>query len=127
MIDSIGIYLALLTDIINDSLKTFGIFPNELKLAEVIALLKKADPFNKTNYRPLSLIYFISKVYERISYNQINEYIKPFLSKILTGFCENHNTHDSLFWKCQKILRKLKMKVTQSVLSSTTYAKRLIP
>ena len=60
MIDSIGIYLALLTDIINDSLKTFGIFPNELKLAEVIALLKKADPFNKTNYRPLSLFYFKS-------------------------------------------------------------------
>ena len=43
LIDLMNIYLLLLTDIINDSLKR-GIFPDELKLGEVIPLFKKADP-----------------------------------------------------------------------------------
>ena len=41
LIDSMDIYLPLFTDIINDSLKN-GIFPDKLKLAEVIPLFKKA-------------------------------------------------------------------------------------
>ena len=49
LIESIDIYLPLLTDIIKDFLKT-GISPDQLKLAEVILLFKKADPFDKTNY-----------------------------------------------------------------------------
>ena len=61
LIDSMDVYLPLLTDIINDSLKG-GIFPDELKLAEVIPLFKKAGPFDKTNYRPVSLLSHISKV-----------------------------------------------------------------
>ena len=54
------IYLPLLTDAINDFLKR-GIFSDELKLAEVIPLFKKRDPFDKTNYRPVSLLSHISK------------------------------------------------------------------
>ena len=89
------IYLLLLTDITNDSLKK-GIFSEELKLSEVKPLFKKADPFDKTNYRPVSLLSHISKVFERVIYNEINEYIESSLSKILTGFRKNHNTQQSL-------------------------------
>ena len=78
-------YLPLLTDIINDSLMRF-------KLGGVITLFKKANPFDKTNYRPFSLLFYISKVFERVIYNQINEYVEPVLSKVLTGFRKNHNT-----------------------------------
>ena len=70
------IYLLFLTDIINDSLKR-GISIDGLKLTEVIPLFKKADPFNKTNYQPVT-IYFLtfshSKVFERMIYNQINPF-----------------------------------------------------
>ena len=38
----------------------------------------------------------MSKVFERIIYNQINECIEPFLSNLLTGFRKNHNTQHSL-------------------------------
>ena len=89
-----NIYLPLLTDIINDSLKR-GSFPDELKLAEVIPLFKNADSFDKTNYRPTSVLSHISKVFESLIYNQINEYVEPFLSKVLTGFRKNHNTQHS--------------------------------
>ena len=95
LINSIDTYLSILTDIINDSIKN-GVFPDELKLAEVISLFKKADPFYKSNYRPVSLLSHMSKVFERINYNQINEYIEPFLSNLITGFRKNHNTQYSL-------------------------------
>ena len=95
MIESIDIYFPLLTDIINDSLKR-GKSPYLLTLAEVIRLLKNADPCDEANYRPISLLYHISKVFERVIYNQLNEYIEPFLSEVLTGFHKNHNTQHSL-------------------------------
>ena len=60
-------------------------FTNELNLAEVIPLFRKADPFDKSNCQPISLHSHISEIFE-IVYRQINEYIKPFLSKTLTGF-----------------------------------------
>ena len=46
------IYLPLLTAVINDSLKK-DILSDKLLLAEVVPLFKKADLFDKTNYRPV--------------------------------------------------------------------------
>ena len=43
-----------------------------LKLAEIMPLFKKADPFHNTNYRPVSLLSQMSKVFGRIIFNQIN-------------------------------------------------------
>ena len=74
--ESVDIYLPSLTNIISQSLKN-GIFPDELKLTEVIPLFKKADPFDKINYRPVSLLSHMCKVFERIIFNQITV-IEPF-------------------------------------------------
>ena len=95
MIESKGIYLPFITDIINVLLKR-ATFPDELNLAEVIPLLKKADHFDKINYRSVRLLFHTLNVFERVIYNQINKYIKPFLSRALTCFCKNHNTEHSL-------------------------------
>ena len=89
------IYLPLLIDIINDFLKRCK-FPDELKLAEVMSLFKNVEPFGKTNNRLVSLVSYNSKGFERINYNQINEYIQPFPSKALAGFRKNHNAQNSL-------------------------------
>ena len=105
--ESVDIYQPFLTDIINQSLQNC-IFPDELKLAEVIPLFKKADPFDKINYRSVSLHSHMSKVFERIIFNQINKYIEPFLpnlltgSNLLTGFRKNHNTQHSLLKMLEK-------------------------
>ena len=87
---------------------------------------EKADPFEKAKYQPVSLLSHISKVFERLIYNQFNEYIEPFLSKLLTGFRKNHNTQHSLLRMLENFQEALDKKVTQSVLSSRTYLKRLI-
>ena len=91
LIDSVDTYLPIFTDIINSSIRN-GTFPEELKLAEVTSV----DPFDKVNYRPVSLLSHVSKVYERIIFNQISTYFEPYLSNFLTGFCKNHNTQHSL-------------------------------
>ena len=76
-------YLPLVKDIINDSLK-WGIFPKGLQLPKVIPLLKNYDPFDKTNYWPVRLLFHISKDFERVIYIQINESAKPLLYILLT-------------------------------------------
>ena len=59
-------------------------------------LFKKADPFDKVNYRPVSLLSHVSKVYERIIFNQISTYFELYFSSFLPGFCKNRNTQHSL-------------------------------
>ena len=48
-----------------------GIFPNILKIANVIPLYKKEDPLIFSNYRPVSLLCSLSKVLEIIIYNRV--------------------------------------------------------
>ena len=54
------------------------------------------------NYRPVSLLSHMSKVFERIILNQINEHIEPFLSNLLTGFRKNHDTQHCLLKMLEK-------------------------
>ena len=62
-----------ITLIINQSLNT-GIFPSKLKKAKVIPLFKKEDPRILDNYRPISLLPAISKIFERVVFSQIYSY-----------------------------------------------------
>ena len=62
-----------LTLIINQSLNT-GIFPQKLKLAKVIPIYKKGEKTKLQNYRPISLLPSISKIFERVVFNQLYEY-----------------------------------------------------
>ena len=87
LIDSVDTYLPIFTDIINSSIRN-GTFPEELKLAQVTLRLKKTDPFDKVNDRPVSLLSHVSKVYERIIFNQISTYSEPYSFNFLTGFAK---------------------------------------
>ena len=71
-------------------------------MTEVVPLFKKAGPFHKINYRPVSLLSHMSEVFERIIFNVINEYIEPFLSNLLTGFRKNRNTQHCLLKMLEK-------------------------
>ena len=44
----------------------------------------------------MSFLSHVSKVYERIIFNQISAYFEPYFSSFLTGFRKNHNTQHSL-------------------------------
>ena len=51
-----------LKNVINKSIAS-STFPNKLKLAEVIPVYKKGDPLNRENYRPISLLSNVSKIF----------------------------------------------------------------
>ena len=72
-----------LTLIINQSFAT-GIFPNRLKIARVLPLFKKEDEKLLSNYRPISLLPVISKIFERAMFAQLYTYFKD-----NNLFCQN--------------------------------------
>ena len=86
-----GSFLPYLEGVINHSIATTSI-PDELKLAEVLSAFKKDDPLDKENYRAISVLSHTSKIYEKILFNQINDYIESYFSDPLTGFRRNHST-----------------------------------
>ena len=64
-----------LTRVINISISK-GTFPTEWKRAMVTPLLKKGDPKEKTNYRPVSCLAAASKVLEKIVCQQITRHME---------------------------------------------------
>ena len=68
--ECVDAYLSYLTVTINYSLRE-NIFPEELKRSEMI-------PLYKENYRPVSLLSHVSKVFKRIIYKQINTYMENY-------------------------------------------------
>ena len=46
-------------------------FPDLLELAKVVPIFKKGDRTSPENYRPISLLCSISKVFEKLLYNRM--------------------------------------------------------
>ena len=64
-------------------------FPNELKLADVTSILKKEDPYRAKNYRPVSLLHSVSKIFEKILHRQVSSYVNQFLSALEKALVRN--------------------------------------
>ena len=62
-----------LTEIINCSLET-RIVPDELKIAKVVPVYKAGAKNEFSNYRPISILPFFSKIFEKIVYNRLINY-----------------------------------------------------
>ena len=78
---------------------TTGIFPDDLKLAKVTPIFKQGDRSDmNNNYRPISVISAIAKVFERIIYNQLSSYLSEnnILSQYQSGFRSFHSTMTAL-------------------------------
>ena len=56
-------------------------FPAGMKYADVTLIHKKDGKTDKTNYCPISILPNLSKVYERLMYNQISPYFDSVFSK----------------------------------------------
>ena len=82
---AVDIHLLFITNSIILSVKK-GCFPEELKLAKVSPIFKKKDELDKENYRPVNVLLHVSKVFQKIMYHQINDYMKDKSSKQLSTF-----------------------------------------
>ena len=61
-------------------------FPDQLKKADVSPVFKKGNHNDKTNCRPVSILSSLSKICERLIYNQINQMTENALSIFQWGF-----------------------------------------
>ena len=82
-----------LTDVFNYSIET-ATYPSKLKLAKVIALHKKKTVFLPENYRPISLLSCIDKIFEKLLHKRFMEFINKYKIIILEqfGFLKKHST-----------------------------------
>ena len=101
-------YINALTHIINQSLSQ-GVFPQELKIAKVIPIYKDGDVTLMSNYRPISVLSVFSKIFERIMYKRLMEFVKScnLLYKYQFGFREQHGTDLALITLIDKISKAL--------------------
>jgi exonuclease III len=82
-----------LTFIINQSFQN-GCFPDVLKVAKVKSLFKKGDLHDPNNYRPISILPSISKVFEKVMHKQIVRYFErnALFYENQYGFRAKHST-----------------------------------
>ena len=99
-------YIEPLTFLINSSLKT-GVFPSELKLAWVVPIFKAGDSSALTNYRPISVLTFFAKVFEKIVYNKLLNFISDnnILYDHQYGFRKGRSTQQAIITLVDKITK----------------------
>ena len=95
----------LITHLINTSLSS-GVFPQQLKIAKVIPIHKSGSTSQTNNYRPISILPSISKLLERVGYNQLLEF--AIANKILIteqfGFLPKRSTENAILTLTQYVL-----------------------
>ena len=77
---------------------TKGVFPRELKVANVIPLFKAGNIMSVNNYRPVSISPVFSKIFEKLMFNRLSEYLKwkNVLCVNQFGFREKHSSYMAL-------------------------------
>ena len=93
--DNIDIFFQFIFHNFNNSIFD-ATFPSELKNADVIPVFKKKDRNNVENYRPVSILPNLLKIYERCLYDQMYKYFNHILSKWQCGFRKGFSTQHCL-------------------------------
>ena len=100
-----SIYLSL-CDLFNKRL-SLGKLPNEWKLSNIVPIPKKGPAEEVSNYRPISLLSLVSKVFERCVYNQLVSHISTQLHHLQFGFLRGKPITSQLLHVLQDIHQAL--------------------
>ena len=72
-------------------------FPSQAKIASILPLYKdKGERSDKTNYRPLSILSALSKIFERLLHNQLAAYVDDIFSPYISAYRKHHSTQHVL-------------------------------
>ena len=97
-----------IAELINLSFSS-GKFPSSLKVSKVIPVFKKASPLDPSNYRPISLLSNIDKIFEKLMYSRVILFLESnsaIYSKQF-GFRKAHSTSHALISMIERIQSQL--------------------
>ena len=103
--DGANLLAAPITNLINLSIST-STFPDSFKIAKLIALFKKGCKTEPKNYRPISLLPLLSKIFEKVVHLQTEKFLteNSLLYKKQSGFRPLHSTESCLTHLSDRIL-----------------------
>ncbi|CAB4031005.1 Hypothetical predicted protein [Paramuricea clavata] len=97
-----------LLEVFNLSLRT-GIFPDDWKFAKVTPIYKSENKTLCENYRPISVISNIAKIFEKLVCRQLNTFLdnNNIIVKNQSGFRRSHSTETSLLQSTEMWLKSM--------------------
>ena len=105
---SSNVVSSMLADIINLSI-SFGTYPTKLKMAKIIPIFKAEDNTNVNNYRLISLMSNLNRIFEKLVYSRLESFIEQ--NKILSpsqyGFRKAHSTQRAILEIVSTIQKKM--------------------
>ena len=98
----------IIAHIINVSFMS-GVFPQCMKSARVVPIFKSGDERDVGNYRPISVLPVLSKIFERTMYNRVISFMEKYniLSKSQYGFRRGLSTSQAIMDNLSFIYRNL--------------------
>ena len=93
--ENLDICAPTLTKIFN-SCSSDGTFPNELKLADITPIFESADSTAKKNYRPISILNSVPKLFEKLIQRKLDQYFSKKLNYHLCGYRKRYATYYAL-------------------------------
>lgn len=89
-----------------------GIFPEILKIGKITPIYKKDDPQLLSNYRPISTLPVISKIFEKIVYNRLYSFLTSMnvIYDKQFGFRKSHSTSHAINYSVNRILNEIENK-----------------
>ncbi|XP_062612802.1 uncharacterized protein LOC134274545, partial [Saccostrea cucullata] len=89
------VIISPLTKLVNMSLSS-SVFPDSLKIAQVVPIHKKNSVLDKGNYRPVSVLPALSKVFENAINTQISNYFEKIFNPYLAAFRSGYGCQSTL-------------------------------
>ena len=106
LVNNADLIYTKMSELINKNIE-ISTFPDSLKSADVFPIYKKKDRTNAENYRPVSVLSYTSKVFERILHDQINLKMKNILSSRLCGYRKGFSTQHAIICMIEKFRKSL--------------------
>ena len=85
-----------LTNCINEAIKNKESLES-LKLSNIVPVHMNKDSTDKTNYRPVSILPLLSKVFEKLMHIKLYDYMENILNQLLCGLRKARSTQHALF------------------------------
>ena len=87
----------IISELFNLSIRQ-GVFPSCLKTGRVIPIFKSGKKDQTTNYRPITTLPVLAKIFEKLAHKRMTNFIDKFnlIGRNQFGFLAGHNTSDAL-------------------------------